>query len=121
MFNYMVKGVKIMTAKDKKLTPRTDGFAFFYGYYEAMQKAKLSDEERLAFLDAILNYAFTGADPEETSDIVAVMFTLIKPNIDNSIQKRKDGKKGGRKKELPPLEERIEEAERLNKLAKTIG
>ena len=73
------------------------GFTFFRSYYESL--SDLEPESRLRLYDAIFAYAFDGAIPE-LSNVESVVFKLVKPTIDKSIQKYvssvKNGQKGGR-------------------------
>lgn len=70
-----------------------DSFIFYSSFYEAI--VDLPDEERLKCYDMICEYALTGKIPE-VSGIAKSIFALIKPNVDASIKRRKNGAKGGR-------------------------
>lgn len=76
------------------------GFVFQRSYYEALRG--LDDENRLAVLDAITDYAFTGKTPEGLGPLPFACFTLIKPTLDSSLSRyaacRANGKRGGRPK-----------------------
>lgn len=70
-----------------------DSFIFYGSFYEAI--VDLPDEERLKCYDMICEYALLNKIPE-VKGIAKSIFTLIKPNIDASIKRRKYGAKGGR-------------------------
>ena len=70
-----------------------DSFIFYSSFYEAI--VDLPDEERLKCYDMISEYALTGKTPEVTG-IAKSIFALIKPNVDASIKRRKNGSKGGK-------------------------
>ena len=72
-------------------------------YYDAIRP--LPDEQRLALYDAIMDYAFSGKEPEDLSPILKGYFVLLRPNIDSSARRYaasvENGKKGGRPKKEP--------------------
>ena len=74
------------------------GFVFQRSYYEALRG--LDDESRLAVLDAMTDYAFTGKEPENLQPLPLACFTLIRPTIDSSLSRYAacvaNGKRGGR-------------------------
>lgn len=76
------------------------GFVFQRSYYEALRG--LDDENRLAVLDAITDYAFTGKTPEALGPLPSACFTLIRPTLDASLSRyaacKANGKRGGRPK-----------------------
>lgn len=72
-----------------------DGFIFYKSYYEGT--CELSDEERGQLYVAIMDYVFTGNDPE-LKGTLNMAFKLIKPTLDANIKRREGGKKGGRPK-----------------------
>nr|MCR4669180.1 DUF6291 domain-containing protein [Clostridia bacterium] len=79
---------------------RTEKFTFFVSYYQALNH--LSDpKERLAFVDALLEYAFCGVIPEFNDGKLAAMFDLLKPNVDKTIRNIKNGLVNGRKGGAP--------------------
>ena len=79
---------------------RTEKFTFFVSYYQAL--TRLSDpKERLAFSDALLNYAFCGVIPEFNDGKLAAMFDLLKPNVDKTIRNIKNGLVNGKKGGAP--------------------
>lgn len=69
------------------------GFVFMESYYLALKA--LSEADRLIMYDAVLKYAFEGVEPELPSQL-AGYFMLIKPSVDISLKRYRDGKKGGR-------------------------
>ena len=71
------------------------GIFFMESYYLALHN--LPDKDRLMLYDSIFSYAFDGADPALPEGL-APFFTLIKPNIDSSITRYRNGSKGGRPK-----------------------
>lgn len=76
------------------------GFTMLPSYYEALRP--LPDDMRLQLYDAIMDYAFQSKEPEGLPPILAGYFTLLRPNIDNSIRHYsssvENGRKGGRPK-----------------------
>lgn len=76
------------------------GFTMLPSYYEALRP--LPDDMRLQLYDAIMDYAFQSKEPEGLPPILAGYFTLLRPNIDNSIKHYstsvENGRKGGRPK-----------------------
>lgn len=68
-------------------------FAFFESFWEAAKD--LDDKNRLAFYDAIADYAFTGAEPE-FKGVMSTIWKLVKPNIDSSLKGQQTGRSGGR-------------------------
>lgn len=67
---------------------------FFKSYFEAGKS--LPVKERREFFDAVIMYAFDGAEPE-LSGTVAAVFAIAKPIITTSIKRSKSGSKGGSK------------------------
>lgn len=78
-------------------------FSFFESFYEAAKG--LSDADRLAFYDAVCAYAFDEIEPQ-FDGIMAVVWTLAKPNIDSSVKGQKAGSEGGRGNRKNPSEEK---------------
>lgn len=68
---------------------------FYESFYEALKN--LPDKERLESYDAICKYGCTGEEPD-VSGVVAVVFTLVKPQIDAAEKRAVCGKMGGRPK-----------------------
>lgn len=66
--------------------------AFFDGYF--LFGESLPPDQRLAFYDAILRYAFRGEEPEEGSPAWGA-FMLIRATLDKSLSMAEIGRKGG--------------------------
>ena len=80
-------------------------FSFFRSYYEAAQD--LSKKERAEFYEAIIEYSFTGKEPE-VKGVVSICWKLVKPTLEKSMQDVLNGAKGGRpkKNESPGFSEK---------------
>lgn len=80
------------------------GFVMLPSYYEAI--SPLEDGDRLALYDAILGYVFADQEPVELHGVLKSLFTLLRPNIDNSIRQYRasveNGKRGGRPRKRDP-------------------
>ncbi len=80
------------------MEPRVSKFTFFISYYDAYKMLK-TPEEKIAFFEALANYAFYGTAPETNNDYLMGMLCLAIPNINksikNSIKGEQNGKKGG--------------------------
>lgn len=72
-------------------------FTFYSSFYEAVSKIKKKADRADAY-DAICAYAINGIEPDfdKISDTAAIVFALIKPNLDASKRKAESGKKGGK-------------------------
>lgn len=74
------------------------GFVFLASYYEALRP--IPDVERLALLDAILDFAFEGIEPQNLSPLLKGYFILLRPNIESGLRRYNaavsNGKTGGR-------------------------
>ena len=92
-----------------------DGFVFYQSFFDAL--TDLDDATRLACYDAICNYAITGTVPE-LNGLASTIFKLIKPQLDANIERRENGKLGGRPKKNT---EDIEEENHRFSEEKTIG
>lgn len=66
-------------------------------FYDSFRKAvkKKSDDKRLAFYEAIIDYALTGIEPDLDEELES-LFIMAKPQLDANTKRKKDGKKGGR-------------------------
>ena len=77
-----------------------DYFAFFLSYHEAIKD--LPDSERLCAYDAIVRYGLYGEVIDGMTPTTRIIFTLAKPTLDSSRERRRvnteKGKKGGRPK-----------------------
>lgn len=85
-----------------------DSFVFYRSFKEAADN--LDDKDRLAFYDAVINYALDGKEVKENGTSKA-MFILVKPVIDSNNTKYKNGKKGGRPKTETEPKQNQEETE----------
>ena len=79
---------------------KTTGFVFHESYYESVKM--LGPADRLAALDALMEYVFTGALPGgDVPDMAKMWFTMARPTVDASTKRYAsavaNGKKGGRK------------------------
>lgn len=78
-----------------------DSFIMYRSFHTAL--SHLSNEEYGQMMKIINEYALDGKEPEECSELMKVVFILIKPQIDANnerhqkhIKSVEDGKKGGR-------------------------
>jgi len=81
-------------------------FTFYHSFREAL--AMLKDPlERVQAYDMIADYALDGIEPQldKLSDIVQVVFMLVKPTLDSSKRKAMSGRKGGQSKQTVSNEE----------------
>lgn len=69
------------------------GFVFYKSFYEAVKQLQ-NVEDKCIIYQAICDYSFYDIEPT-LEGITAIIWTLIKPQIDANIKKRNDGKKGG--------------------------
>lgn len=70
-------------------------FTFFGKFGDAL--SMLDDNDRRDLLDAIYLYGAWGEEPE-IDGIPAIVFSVIREDIDNSVKSRNQGAKGGRPK-----------------------
>ena len=70
-----------------------DSFVFYDSFRKAVKKK--SDDKRLAFYEAIIDYALTGIEPDLDEELES-WFIMAKPQLDANTKRKKDGKKGGR-------------------------
>lgn len=75
-------------------------FTFYESFYKAAKRIK-DPSARAEVYDAICEYALYGNEPEidALSEMAAIAFELIKPNLDASRKKAESGKLGGTKKQ----------------------
>src|SRR5699024_2702648 len=75
-------------------------YTFYESFYRAAKRIK-DPTARVAVYDAICEYALYGKEPDVDvlSEMAAIAFELIKPNLDASRKKAESGKLGGRKKQ----------------------
>ena len=69
------------------------GFVFYKSFYDAVKQLQ-NAEDKCIIYQAICDYSFYDIEPT-LEGITAIIWTLIKPQIDANIKKRNDGKKGG--------------------------
>lgn len=72
-------------------------FIFYRSWYTAAES--LSEEERLRFLAAVLDYAFRGVKDESLSAQARAMLEMVIPMVDYNairLEKRKQQEGGGR-------------------------
>ena len=60
------------------------GFHVLPSYYEAIRD--LPDKERFPLYDALFDYGFEGAEPENLSPVGQAIFSLIRPVMDKSVR-----------------------------------
>ena len=75
-------------------------FTFYESFYKAAKRIK-DPSARAEVYDAICEYALYGNEPDidALSEMAAIAFELIKPNLDASRKKAESGKLGGTKKQ----------------------
>ena len=75
--------------------PGVKSFTFFVSYYEASKF--MPNNMRNDFFKIILEYAFENKEPncESVDPVVMAAFTLVRPNIENSLKNARNGAKGG--------------------------
>lgn len=75
-------------------------FTFYESFYKAVKRIK-DPSTRAEVYDAICEYALYGNEPDidALSEMAAIAFELIKPNLDASRKKAESGKLGGTKKQ----------------------
>lgn len=81
-----------------------ESFVFYRSFRDAIDE--MSDENKLATLLAICDYALYGVEPKLKDAMARAVFTVARPSIDSNKRNRKNGGKGGRpKKETTGFEE----------------
>lgn len=80
------------------LSSRTQ-FTFYESFYKATQRIK-DPLSRAQVYDSICEYALYGVVPnmESLSDVAAIAFELVRPNLDASRKKAEAGRAGGSRK-----------------------
>lgn len=71
-----------------------DSFVFYCSFRDAIEE--MTDENKLATLLAICDYALYGVEPKLKDAMARAVFTVARPSIDSNNAKRIGGKKGGR-------------------------
>lgn len=72
-----------------------DRFTFFGSYYDSVEH--LDADIKLEFFDALFRYALRDEEPDGMSPIADALFTMVRPNIDKSKERREAGRSGGKK------------------------
>jgi len=73
------------------------GITFWRSYYDSADKLRGNPELLSSFLMSILDYAFEDLQPGSDDPIISALFQSVKPAIDMSKQKARNGKQGGSK------------------------
>lgn len=72
-----------------------ESFIFYDSFREVGKD--MEEKSRLAFYEAIIDYALTGElDETNLPKEIKLLFKLVKPQIDANTKRKKDSKKGGR-------------------------
>lgn len=84
-----------------------ESFVFYRSFRDAI--SEMTDENKLATLLAICDYALYGVEPELNDAMLRAVFTVAGPSIDANKCRRTNGKKGGR----PPKKPMVSDSENL--------
>lgn len=84
-----------------------ESFVFYRSFRDAI--SEMTDENKLATLLAICDYALYGVEPELEDAMSRAVFTVARPSIDANKCRRTNGKKGGR----PPKKPMVSDSENL--------
>ena len=84
-----------------------ESFVFYRSFRDAI--SEMSDEDKLATLLAICDYALYGVEPKLKDAMAWAVFTVARPSIDANKGRRANGKKGGR----PPKKPMVSDSENL--------
>lgn len=84
-----------------------ESFVFYRSFRDAI--SEMSDENKLATLLAICDYALYGVEPKLKDAMARAVFTVARPSIDANKGRRANGKKGGR----PPKKPVVSDSENL--------
>ena len=71
-----------------------DSFVFYRSFFEAIKH--MPPEVQAEVYPAIVKYGLDGKEPKGLSDIAQGVFILVKPSIDASLTRKKNGKKYGK-------------------------
>lgn len=82
-----------------------ESFVFYRSFRDAI--SEMSDENKLATLLAICDYALYGVEPKLKDAMARAVFTVARPSIDANKGRRANGKKGGR----PPKKPMVSDSE----------
>lgn len=70
---------------------QNESLVFYRSFYDAYRQLK-TDQAKIEFIDAIMEYALNNNQIHMKH--IGVLFTLIKPQLDANLKRRKNGKKG---------------------------
>lgn len=76
-----------------------ESFVFYRSFRDAIEE--MTDENKLATLLAICDYALYGVEPDLKDAMSRAVFTVARPSIDANKARRDNGKKGGRPPKKP--------------------
>ena len=82
-----------------------ESFVFYRSFRDAI--SEMSDDNKLATLLAICDYALYGVEPKLKDAMARAVFTVARPSIDANKDRRTNGKKGGR----PPKKPMVSDSE----------
>ena len=84
-----------------------ESFVFYRSFRDAIEE--MPDDEKLATLLGICDYALYGVEPKLKGVMSRAVFTVARPSIDANNCRRTNGKKGGR----PPKKPMVSNSENL--------
>ena len=92
-----------------------ESFVFYRSFRDAIEE--MTDENKLATLLAICDYALYGVEPDLKDAMSRAVFTVARPSIDANKDRRANGKLGGR----PPKKPMVSNSEnhRFSKMERT--
>jgi hypothetical protein len=70
-----------------------ESFVVYKSFYEAIKNLD-NPQDQLKLYDSMFDYCLYGVEPFLTG-VCKIMWTLIKPQLDSNIKRRKDSKLGG--------------------------
>ena len=82
-----------------------ESFVFYRSFRDAIEE--MTDENKLATLLAICDYALYGVEPDLKDAMSRAVFTVARPSIDANKGRRANGKLGGR----PPKKPMVSDSE----------
>jgi hypothetical protein len=85
-----------------------ESFVFYRSFRDAIEE--MTDENKLATLLAICDYALYGVEPDLKDAMSRAVFTVARPSIDANKDRRANGKLGGR----PPKKPMVSDSENHN-------
>jgi len=83
----------------KESTYPLESFVFYRSFRDAIEE--MTDENKLATLLAICDYALYGVEPNLKDVMSRAVFTVARPSIDANKNRRVNGSKGGRPPKKP--------------------